>query len=115
MLVHSSQQCTTEKFKAIHGVVRRIPKGNVASYGQVAALAQLPGRARLAGKALGATLNQTKIPWHRVLRADGKIAFGADTERYHLQITLLESEGVTVENGRVSMAKFQWEPNFYST
>lgn len=110
MLVHSTDNTAIEKYKAIHGVVRRIPEGKVATYGQIAAVAGLPGRARLAGKALGTLLNQQAIPWHRVLRSDGRIAFAADTEQGQLQKRLLEDEGVALSGMRVKLKIYQWEP-----
>lgn len=100
----------TQKYKLIHAVVRRIPVGKVASYGQVAAIAGLPGRARLAGKALGVSFNQQSIPWFRVIRADGRIAFAADTAQGKLQKQLLLDEGVEVKGMRISMREYQWEP-----
>ena len=103
---------STDKFKAIQGVVKRIPLGTVASYGQVAALAGLPGRARLAGKALGMKINGQTIPWYRVLRSDGKIAFSVESETYQRQVTLLKQEGVLVKNGKVNMRLFQWSGEF---
>lgn len=104
-------QTTTsiQKYKAIQGVVLRIPVGCVASYGQVAALAGLPGRARLAGKALGFKVNELHVPWYRVIRSNGSIAFPIDSLQFKTQTELLADEGVEVKNGRVSMKKFQWD------
>jgi methylated-DNA-protein-cysteine methyltransferase-like protein len=110
MLVHETDLSSLEKYKAIHGIVLRIPIGKVASYGQVASLAGLPGRARLAGKALGTTINQSKIPWYRVLRSDGRIAFAEGTEQHNLQASLLRQESVIVNKGKVRMRDFQWDP-----
>lgn len=104
----TSNETPSEKIKAIHGVVKCIPAGKVASYGQVAALAGLPGRARLAGKALGVTINGQVIPWYRVLRSDGKIAFPNNSSHYKMQIAQLQDEGVLVTKGKVNMQLFQW-------
>lgn len=101
-------ETASDKFKAIQGVVKRIPVGKVASYGQIAALAGLPGRARLAGKALGVTINGQTIPWYRVLRSDGKIAFSYDSLHYKMQVAHLHDEGVAVKQGKVDMRRFQW-------
>lgn len=101
-----------DKYKAINGVVLCIPAGSVASYGQVAALAGLPGRARLVGKALSSRLNELNIPWFRVLRSDGKIAFEASTVQYQTQIHQLKQDGIVVNNGKVNMRTYQWDPTF---
>jgi len=65
----------SDKIKRIWKTVIVIPKGKVASYGQIADLAGLPGRARLVGKALGLATRELKLPWHRVLRSSGQLAF----------------------------------------
>ncbi len=98
-----------DKYKAINGVVLRIPAGTVASYGQVAALAGLPGRARLAGKALSSRINEIDIPWYRVLRSDGKIAFAESTPQYQNQVQHLQNEGIPVNQGKVNMRIYQWD------
>ena len=82
----------------------------MVSYGQLADLAGLPGRARLAGKALGLALESSPVPWHRVLRADGKLAFPAGSAAALRQTGLLQDEGVCVLNNRVRLADFQWQP-----
>lgn len=95
----------------IYAVVRRIPRGRVATYGQVAALAGLPGRARQAGYALHALPASTRLPWHRVLNARGTVSLrseGGDALRQRL---LLEREGVRFDaGGRVSLARYRWSP-----
>ena len=108
--VHDSDATTLDKYKAIRGVVKRIPEGFVATYGQVASMAGLPGRARLAGKALGCIINDDEVPWFRVIRSDGRIAFGADTENGVKQKKLLLAEGVVVNGMRINLKKFQWDP-----
>jgi methylated-DNA-protein-cysteine methyltransferase-like protein len=95
----------------IYAVVRRIPRGTVATYGQVAELAGLGGQARLVGYAMSALQNGTGVPWHRVINAQGKVSprsgdrSGAVTQRL-----LLESEGVRFTGGRVRLEKFRWRP-----
>ena len=96
---HDSRQIR----EAILGVVAQIPSGTVATYGQVAELAGFPGRARLVGRTLAET--DIDVPWHRIIRSDGKIAsrlFGADK-----QVELLRMEGVLVKNGKVDLKTFQ--------
>lgn len=92
-------------------VARGIPAGRVASYGQVADLAGLPGRARMVGAAFGRDPQRDELPWHRVLRADGRLAFPAGSAHYRKQRDQLRAEGVVVTNGRVDMARFRWQPS----
>jgi methylated-DNA-protein-cysteine methyltransferase-like protein len=86
--------------------VAAIPKGRVASYGAIAARAGYPGRARLIGKVLGAAPARAELPWHRVLRADGRIGIPAGTRGFREQCRRLKAEGVTVKDGRVPMSAF---------
>lgn len=91
--------------------VLAIPKGRVASYGQIADLAGLPGKARLVGKALGFAPANMHVPWQRVINSQGKISFAKETEQFNKQKGLLQSEGVVVLNGRVKLKEFQWQPD----
>lgn len=95
----------------IRAVVARIPPGQVSSYGEVAARAGLPGRARLTGKVLGSLPDGVELPWFRVLRADGRIAFPPQSKAYREQRARLLSEGVRVERGRVDVARYGWDRN----
>jgi methylated-DNA-protein-cysteine methyltransferase related protein len=93
----------------IHQVVSRIPRGRVATYGQVARLAGLPGQARLVGYALHALPADTSVPWQRVVNAQGGISTppGHDTR----QRRLLEREGIRFDaRGRIPLADFRWRP-----
>jgi methylated-DNA-protein-cysteine methyltransferase-like protein len=96
---------------AIRRTVAAIPRGCVASYGEIAARAGLPGRARLVGRVLGDAGAEAKLPWHRVLRSDGKIAFPAGSRGHREQRQRLLVEGVVVANGRVDLARFGWQRN----
>ena len=100
-----------QKYLAIHGMVCRVPIGHVATYGQIADMVGLPGRARLVGKALGAAFVSARVPWWRVIRADGRIAFGADTASGQRQSSLLLQEGVVVVQMRVALRDYQWRPH----
>ena len=100
-----------DKTKQILETVMAIPEGNVATYGQIADFAGLPGRARLVGRTLKADLQGKVVPWQRVLRADGKIAFQAGSEMAEAQRQLLLSEGVVVVNYRVKLEIYQWQPD----
>jgi methylated-DNA-protein-cysteine methyltransferase-like protein len=86
----------------ILAAVRAIPRGQVAGYGQVAQRAGLPGRARLAARVLSENTDP-KLPWHRVLRSDGRIAFPEASNNFREQSQRLRAEGVVVSNGRVRM------------
>jgi methylated-DNA-protein-cysteine methyltransferase-like protein len=87
----------------------RIPRGRVATYGQIARIAGLRGQARLVGYALHALPVGSEVPWHRVLNGKGELSTrGLSAER---QRKLLEQEGVKFDaRGRISLAKFQWRP-----
>ena len=98
------------KEQKIWQVVAAIPRGNVASYGQVAAMAGLGRQARFVGRALGKLPAGHSIPWYRVIRSNGEIAFPEDTETRRVQTELLRVEGVMVVKGRIKMREFQWQP-----
>ena len=98
-------------YKKIWKTVLCIPAGKVSSYGQIADLAGLPGRARLVGKALGYSPKAMLVPWYRVLRSDGKIAFPVGSEHAQSQTGLLQEEGVPVIKNRVKLADYQWQPD----
>ncbi len=99
-----------EAVAAICAVISRIPKGWVATYGQVAAMAGLPRRARLVGHVLQHLDPAIKIPWHRVVNAKGEVSYsqsrnGGDT----LQRRLLEKEGVEFnDKDRFDLERFRW-------
>lgn len=92
----------------ILAAVRSIPHGHVAGYGEVARRAGLPGRARLAARVLSLNTDTT-LPWHRVLRSDGRIAFPADSKGFREQSKRLRSEGLSVHDGRVRMPKHDFD------
>ena len=89
-----------------------VPSGYVVSYGQLADLAGLPGRARLVGKCLKGS--DVATHWHRVVRADGRIAFPTGSELAEEQRSLLTMEGVLVRNHRVNMKTYGWKPSLYT-
>jgi len=100
------------RYERIYAVVRRIPRGRVATYGQVALLAGLPGRARLVGYALAALPAGSRVAWQRVVNAQGRVsprAGGSDSEM--LQRAILVREGVRFgSNGAIALAAFRWRP-----
>jgi methylated-DNA-protein-cysteine methyltransferase-like protein len=98
-------------YAAIYAVVAKIPRGRVATYGQVAALAGLPGHARQVGYALNALPDGVHVPWHRVINALGGISRRSDPGSDDLQRVLLEREGVRFgPDGRLSLDSYAWRP-----
>ena len=98
-------------YAQIYAVVDRIPWGRVASYGQVARLAGLPGHARQVGYALHALPQALDLPWHRVINAQGRVSPRSDASFERLQRHLLEQEGVRFDaTGRVDLDRFGWTP-----
>ncbi|WP_394129878.1 MGMT family protein [Shewanella maritima] len=92
-------------------VVCLIPKGKVLPYGKVADLAGLPGRARYVSRALRLSPPSQQIPWHRVINSQGKISFDTNSNQYREQVELLRLDGVIVNTGKISISKFQWQPD----
>ncbi len=98
-------------YRKIYAVVRRIPRGRVATYGQVAALAGLPGHARQVGYALHALPEAEDVPWHRVVNAQGGVSPRSEPGWEGVQRQLLEREGVPFDAaGRIPLAERQWRP-----
>ena len=95
---------------AICAVIRRIPKGWVATYGQVAAMAGLPRRARLVGRVLQTLDPAVQIPWHRVVNAKGEISRSASRNGGDdVQRRLLEDEGIVFNaSDRFELERFRW-------
>jgi methylated-DNA-protein-cysteine methyltransferase related protein len=101
------------QYDRIYTIVRQIPPGKVATYGQIADLAGLYGKARLVGYALFKVNIDDDIPWHRVINAKGEISYsfqrrGGD----YLQKVLLEEEGIEFKsNGKIDLNCDRWQPN----
>ncbi len=103
-------------YPLIWEVVRQIPAGRVATYGQVAVLAGLPGRARQVGYAMHALPEGNDVPWQRVINARGEVSprsqLGDNEGAEHYQRHLLEAEGIAFdERGRISLSRYRWEPS----
>jgi methylated-DNA-protein-cysteine methyltransferase-like protein len=101
-------------YNTIYQAVRQIPYGKVATYGQIAELANFYGKARLVGYALYKVDKSSDIPWHRVINAKGEISYS--TLRYggdDLQRSLLEKERILFSSeGKINLQKYLWKPNF---
>ncbi|MBQ8120658.1 MAG: MGMT family protein [Ruminococcus sp.] len=95
-------------FERIYEVVKRIPRGRVATYGQVAAMAGNPRWARVVGYALHVNPDPEHIPCFRVVNRNGEVskafAFGGE----NMQIQLLQADGIEVKDGKVDLSKYQW-------
>jgi len=100
-----------QKAERVWQTVNAIPIGKVASYGQIADLAGLPGRARWIGKAMSCAPHTMQLPWHRVIRSNGQLAFDRSSQHGQTQSETLIAEGVPVIKHRVNMAEFMWQPN----
>jgi methylated-DNA-protein-cysteine methyltransferase-like protein len=98
----SSDPQDNPQFQEIWNVVAAIPRGQVSTYGAVARAAGLPGRARLAGRALRESPKEMRLPWHRVVGAGGRIVFPRTALAHREQTRRLRAEGVIVNEGRVS-------------
>ncbi|MDR8524050.1 MGMT family protein [Shewanella fidelis] len=92
-------------------IVSMIPEGKVCSYGKVADLAGLPGRARYVSRALKAAPSELALPWHRVINSQGKISFAEHSEPFIEQMQRLRSEAIIVNRGRVKLAEYEWRPD----
>jgi methylated-DNA-protein-cysteine methyltransferase related protein len=90
----------------ILAAIKRIPRGRVSTYGDVADVAGLPRRARLVGTVLRMTT--ARVPWQRVINASGRISFPLGSEAYARQRRLLEREGVVFSGGRVDLKRYGW-------
>ncbi|HWP81935.1 MAG TPA: methylated-DNA--[protein]-cysteine S-methyltransferase [Bacteroidota bacterium] len=97
-----------QTYVLIWNVVRQIPYGKVATYGEIAEESGFPGQARLVGYALHSISNPSDIPWHRVINARGRISFPPASALFKRQKSLLELEGVRFDKGRIDRSKFGW-------
>jgi methylated-DNA-protein-cysteine methyltransferase-like protein len=91
---------TEMRAAAIRRAVRAIKRGGFLSYGEVARRAGLPGRARLVGQVLRESGSDSRLPWHRVTGAGGRIAFPAGSKHAREQLSRLAREGIEVRGNR---------------
>ena len=99
------------KEEIILSAIRAIPKGCVASYGQIASIAGLPRGHRLVARALRNNPSDSDLPWYRVIRADGQCGMAKDSAGYLEQLSRLKAEAILAHNGRVDMKRYQWQPD----
>lgn len=98
-------------FEDVYAVVRRIPRGQVATYGQIARLVGAPRSARVVGWAMRGNPHGARVPWQRVVQRGGGLSPNVCPGDPGRQRRLLEREGVTFRlDGRIDMARHRWEP-----
>ena len=98
-----------KRYESIWSVVKRVPRGRVATYGQIAELAGLEGHARQVGYALHNLPEGSSVPWHRVINAKGEISPRTAGDSHELQRMLLTAEGVVIDvRGRIDLKRFRW-------
>ncbi|MWV16560.1 DNA base-flipping protein YbaZ [Pseudomonas sp. L-22-4S-12] len=95
---------------ALYLLLSQIPEGKVVSYGELAALAGLGRAARWVGRTLSQLPADTRLPWHRVLGAGGRLSLPAGSPSGDEQRARLREEGLTIRNNRVDMRRHGWRP-----
>ncbi len=88
---------------AVYLALASVPAGRVVTYGQLAHMAGLPRAARLVGTLLRDLPEGTELPWQRVINAQGKISLPIDSDSYREQVRRLNSEGITLVNGKINL------------
>ena len=108
----SSSAKRSTSYQRIWSAVGKIPKGNVATYGQIARISNLPRQARLVGYALHNLPHGIDVPWQRVINSKGKISYAATRHEHDsLQQKILEQEGILFSNnGKIDLEKYRWSP-----
>lgn len=109
-----AQQRTEDRRTALYLVLGQVPPGKVVSYGEIAALAGLGRAARWVGRTLSQLPGDTRLPWHRVLGAGGRLSLALGSPSGDEQRARLRAEGVTVRNNRVDMLRHGWRPMEHS-
>ena len=111
MAVREPRHPRTSVYQSIYAVVRRIPKGRVGTYGQVARLAGLGNHARQVGYALHRLSDDSEVPWQRVVNQRGEVSARSFAGMEFVQRALLEAEGVEFSGrGRIDLTRYQWRP-----
>lgn len=95
-------------------LLSKIPQGRLVTYGQLAKMAGYPGLARWVGRVLSQLPDDTELPWHRVVAADGRLSLPQNTRAGDEQRQRLRLEGIFVAKDRVKLADYQWQPDAVS-
>ncbi|MBT4576397.1 MAG: MGMT family protein [Candidatus Cloacimonetes bacterium] len=98
----------TDFSKRVIEIILKVPVGKVATYGQIAQLAGNSKAARQISRILHSSSAKYDLPWHRVINSQGRISM-RNGEGFEMQKAMLESEGIEVNNDRISLKKHQWE------
>lgn len=93
----------------IINVIRKVPSGKVATYGQIAKLAGLGRNARQVGYALKSYSGEEEVPWHRIINVKGQISFKQHSRPYKIQKEKLLDEGIEFNGEKISLKQFRWE------
>ena len=100
-------------YDLIYSVVEQVPRGSVATYGQIAELAGISRQPRRIGYALSMLPPGSGIPWHRVINAKGEVSARSEAGADNIQRKLLEREGIIFNRaGRVDLERFRWRPPY---
>lgn len=98
-------------FEEVYGVVKKVPEGKVATYGQIARILGQPAKAKIVGWALYSNPSQSGIPCHRVVNRKGYLSGGGAFGGIGVQKELLEAEGIIFdESGTIDLDKYLWKP-----
>lgn len=96
--------------KRILAAIRKIPRGRVSTYGDIADVAGFPRRARLVGTVLKQTPASSGVPWFRVINSGGRISLPLGSASYARQKGKLQSEGIVFRGDRVDLKRYGWPP-----
>jgi methylated-DNA-protein-cysteine methyltransferase-like protein len=99
-----------ERKEAIYLALAQIPKGKVITYGNLAKLAGMPNGARLAGRLMCELPDQSNLPWHRVINAQGRLSLPVDSEGYREQLQRLQKDGIDINNGKIKLSIYGYNP-----
>ena len=94
--------------EALYAVLAQVPAGKVVTYGQLAQMAGLGRAARWVGRTLAQLPDDTRLPWHRVLAAGGRLSLPAGSPAGDEQRARLRGEGLLMEGNRVDMRRHGW-------
>ncbi len=100
----------SRRYQDFYQIIRSIPKGKVATYGQIARLAGYPQGARQVGYALYSLKPAADVPWQRVINSKGEISYSEKRHGHdHIQRKILEKEGIEFDSrGRIDLRKYGW-------
>ncbi|HZJ94090.1 MAG TPA: MGMT family protein [Thiopseudomonas sp.] len=95
----------------LYTLLSKVPYGRLITYGQLAKMAGYPGLARWVGRVLSQLPEDTKLPWHRVVAAGGRLSLPVNSRAGDEQRQRLREEGILIEKNRVKLSNYQWQPD----